>query len=110
MEQIGEADPAKQFRTNAIRDAVDDLGAILGRVDMNSERPLAERHVHDPRNRFGHRTGVGIRWFEGAQPIQRDIRNVARRPVGITPPLVRYPLVPRHGRSGWCPSCRRRAR
>ena len=34
VEQIGEADPAEQFRTNAIRDAVDDLGAILGRVDM----------------------------------------------------------------------------
>ena len=103
VEQIGEADPAEQFRTNAIRDAVDDLGAILGRVDMNSERPLAERHVHDPRNRFSHLIGVGIRWLEGAQPLQRNIGDVARRPVGHTRPPARYPLVPRHGRSGWCP-------
>ena len=78
MEQIGEADPAEQFRTNAIRDAVDDLGAILGRVDMNSEWPLAERHVHDSRNRFGHLTGIGIRWFEGAQPLQRGIRPMLK--------------------------------
>jgi hypothetical protein len=44
-----------------IRDAVDDLGALLGRVDMHSERALAGRHVHDPRKRFGHFTGVCIR-------------------------------------------------
>jgi hypothetical protein len=52
VEQVGEADPAEQFRTNAIRNAVDDFGAIPGRVDMNAEWLLAEWHVDDPRNRF----------------------------------------------------------
>ena len=61
MKQIGKADPAEQFRTNTIGDAVDDLGAILGRVDINSERPLAERHGHNSRNRFGDLAGVRVR-------------------------------------------------
>jgi hypothetical protein len=37
LEQVGETDPVEQFRTNAIRNAVDDFGAILGLVDMNSK-------------------------------------------------------------------------
>ena len=80
MEQHGEADPAEQFRTNAIRNAVDDFGAVLGRVDMNAERPRSVWHIHDPGYSFGHLTGVGARRFEGAQPLQRDVRDVARRP------------------------------
>jgi hypothetical protein len=78
---------AELFRRIGLADllhpaAVDDLGAIQGRVDMNSERPLAEWHVHDPRNRLGYLTGFGIRWLAGAQPLC-DIGDVAGWPVGI---------------------------
>jgi hypothetical protein len=41
MEQIGKADPAQKFSANAVRYAVDDLGAIFGWVDMHAKRPLA---------------------------------------------------------------------
>jgi hypothetical protein len=66
MEQIGEADPAQQFAADAIRHTIDDLGAVLGRVDMDAKRPLAERHVHDLRDRLGDLAGVRIGRFQGA--------------------------------------------
>src|SRR3979490_432991 len=52
LQQILDADAPEQFGADTVGDAVDDLGAILRRIDMDAERSLAERHVDDPDDGF----------------------------------------------------------
>lgn len=66
MEEIAEADPAQKFGADAVRHAVDDFGAVLRGVDMEAKRPLAERHVHDSRDRLGDLAGVRVGGLEVA--------------------------------------------
>ena len=54
------ADAPKQFRANPIGYAVDDLSAILRRVDVGPKRPLAEGHVDDVDDRFRNFAGIGV--------------------------------------------------
>ena len=102
MEQIGEADPAEQFRTNAIRNAVDDFGAILGRVDMNAEWPFAEGHVDDPRNRpatslasasGGSRALSPLSAMSGMSPVGPSAYSAARAVSAGVPAWAKW-LVP----------------
>lgn len=50
--QVTEVDPTEKFCTTSIRYAVDDLRAIIGRIDMNTERPLAKRQAISPKQPF----------------------------------------------------------
>ena len=46
MEQVGKADPFQELRAHAVGNAVDDLSAIVGGVDMDTQRTTAMK----PRN------------------------------------------------------------
>ena len=54
-----------------VADAVDhgecDVGAIFGRVDMNTERPLAERRIDDADDGIRDQGSIGIRWHDRAE-------------------------------------------
>ena len=50
LEKILQADPAEQFRACAVGDGVDSCRPIVIRAEMNFQRTLSERHVHDIRN------------------------------------------------------------
>ena len=43
LEQVCEPDPVQHLVADAVDHAEGDLGTVLGRIDMDAERPLAER-------------------------------------------------------------------
>ncbi len=55
LQQVPEADAAKQFRPDTVGDAVDDLRAVLGWIDMDAERPRTERLADDIDDGDGYR-------------------------------------------------------
>src|SRR5882757_5729292 len=65
--QIRQADAPEQFRPDAVGHTIDDLRAVLRRVDMSAKRPFAERHVDDRDDRRGDRTDIGIGRFEQSE-------------------------------------------
>jgi hypothetical protein len=62
--------PELLFRPDAVRNAVDDLRAILGRLERGAERPFAEWHVDDFDDRRGDRTDIDIGGFERSETSQ----------------------------------------
>lgn len=50
LEKILQADPAEQFRASAVGNGVDGCRPIVIRAEMNFQRTLSERHIHDIRN------------------------------------------------------------
>src|SRR4051794_29071968 len=47
LENVCQPDPAKQFRPSAIGDCVDDRSPIIVWTEVNPQRTLSERRVHD---------------------------------------------------------------
>jgi len=45
FQQVAEADPAKKFGADTVRDGIDHFRTILCRVDVHAERPLAKGRV-----------------------------------------------------------------
>lgn len=41
MQQVGQADPLEKLGAHPVGDAVDDLGAVLGGIDMDAEWSFA---------------------------------------------------------------------
>ena len=69
--QILQADTLELlFRPDAVRNAVDDLRAILGRLERGAEWPFAEWHVDDFDDRRGDRTDIDIGGFERSETSQ----------------------------------------
>src|SRR4051794_27614553 len=46
-ENVRQTDPAKEFRANTVGDGVDDLAAVLRRINVRAERTFAERQADD---------------------------------------------------------------
>src|SRR5580704_6394926 len=68
-EDILESYPAQQLGADTIGYTIDDLSAILRRIDVDPERTLAERHIHDFHNRVRHRGWIRIRRFESGEAL-----------------------------------------
>jgi hypothetical protein len=69
FEQVLEADAAEQFRPDTVGNAVDDLRAVLGRIDMDAERPRTEGLADDIDDGGGYRAGIGVGWFKRCQAL-----------------------------------------
>ena len=50
----------QHLRANAVEHGEADIGAILGRVDVDAERPLTERRADDIDDRLGDEPDIGI--------------------------------------------------
>jgi hypothetical protein len=59
-QKIRHADSPIHLTAHAIGDRVDDLGAILWRIDINAERALAEREINHPDDLACHFGGIGV--------------------------------------------------
>src|SRR5260221_11833910 len=59
-EQLLQADAPEHFRTDPIRDPVDDLAAVLRRVDVGPEWALAKGQVDDLDDRAGVSAHIGV--------------------------------------------------
>ncbi len=82
-EQIRDTDAPEHFCADAVGDAVDDFRAVLRRIDMHAERPLAERHADHPNDRFGNIARVSVGGLKRGEALQRLIRQARIRPVVI---------------------------
>lgn len=60
LQQVSQADVAEHFRSDAVGDAVDELGAILRRVDVDTKRQGAEGLVDDIDDGGGNGGRIGI--------------------------------------------------
>src|SRR5258707_8743196 len=69
-EQVLQADAPEHFRTDPVRDAVDDLAAVLRRVDMGPEWALAKGQVDDLDDRLGDSAHIGVGGFERSETLQ----------------------------------------
>src|SRR5260370_5813678 len=69
-ERVLQADAPEHFRTDPIRDAVDDLAAVLGRVDVGPEWALAKGQVDDLDDRLGDSAHIGVGGFERSETLQ----------------------------------------
>jgi len=47
MQQITKTHVAEKFRSDAVSDTTDDFRPIICRIDVNAERALSKRSVHD---------------------------------------------------------------
>ena len=83
MEKFGKVDPLKQLGADTIGHAVDDLGSVLGRVEMGSEGPAALGQSYDPRDSLCDHGGIGISRFQAGKPIESYAVNAG---VGPLPP------------------------
>ena len=52
-EQVGKADAMQHLAADAVDHREGDVGAILSRINMNAESPLAERRVDNADNGVG---------------------------------------------------------
>ena len=55
LQQIRQADTVEHFRADAIEHREADAGSVLGRIDMHTERSLAEGRVDHLHDRIRHR-------------------------------------------------------
>jgi hypothetical protein len=67
---IFQADAPEHLRPNTVGHAVDNLAAILRRIDVRTERPLAEGHVDHFDDRLGDGADIGIGGFERGEALQ----------------------------------------
>ena len=80
-EEVRQPDPAEEVLADPVGDRVDDLGAVVGGVDVHAERAAALRQVDDARRSrraTSLRVGVGGRQL-GQLP--RDLVHQAGVPV-----------------------------
>ena len=82
-EQILEADAPEHLRADAIGDTVDDFRAILRRIDMDPERPLAKRHVDHLDDRIRDRRDIRVGGLERRKPLQGLVREARVGPVVV---------------------------
>ena len=59
-QQVVQADVAEHLPAHTVGHAVDDLGAVLRRVDVDPEGTLAEGGVDDPHDGARHLVGVSV--------------------------------------------------
>src|SRR5258708_39141345 len=69
-EQVLQADAPEHFRTDPIRDPVDDLAAVLRRVDVGPEWALAKGQGDDLDDRRGDSAHSGVGGFERSAALQ----------------------------------------
>ena len=82
-EQIFDTDAAEHFRADTVGDAVDNFGAVLRRIDVRAERPLAEGHADHADDRFGDGPCIGVGGLKRGETLQRLIRQARIRPLII---------------------------
>jgi len=58
---VHETDSAQQLHTYAVADHVHNLGSILRGIDVNTERTLSKRSIHNFHDCFPNRSGIGVR-------------------------------------------------
>ena len=75
LQEVRQANIAEHFGPDTVGDAVDDLGAILRRVDMDAERPGAEGPVDDIDDGCGNGGRIGVGRLQGGEALQRLFRN-----------------------------------
>src|SRR6266403_4946810 len=61
-ENVRETDSAQQLRTNPVAHHVYDLGSILCGIDVHTERPFAERSIHNLHDCLPDRGDIRFRW------------------------------------------------
>ena len=59
-EQVAQADAVQHFRAEPVEHGEADIGAVLARIDMDPERPHAERRVDEVDDGVGDAADVGI--------------------------------------------------
>jgi Caspase domain len=74
-QQILEADIAIDLAAHAVGHDVDDLSAVLRRINVGAERPLAERRIHDPDDPAGDFGRVGVGGLQSGKTFQRLLGN-----------------------------------
>ena len=67
----------QQLVADAVDDSERDVGAIFGRVDMNTEWPLAERRIDDPDDRIRHGRCIRLRRHDRGERIADSDRKSA---------------------------------
>ena len=81
MEQVREADAVQHLVAHAVDHREGHRGAVLGRIDMDAERALAEGHVDQVGDGDGHGGWIGVRRGDAAEG-GADLLGEARRRAG----------------------------
>src|SRR5258708_11139680 len=82
-EQFLQADAPEHFRADPIRDPVDDLAAVLRRVDVGPEWALSKGQVDDLDDRLGDSAHIGVGGVERSETLPGLLR-----PPGIGTPII----------------------
>jgi len=69
-QQVLEANAAQKLRAHPVSNAVDNLRAVLRGIDVDAERPPAERLVDHRYDRFGHGVCVSVGRLERGEAFQ----------------------------------------
>ena len=69
-QKIRKTDISEQLSSYPIGNAVDDLAAVLRRIDVNPKGPLAKWGVDDLDNRFRDQANVGVGGLERRDTFQ----------------------------------------
>ena len=75
-EKIGKCHVPEHLRADTIGNAVNDLGPVLGRIDVDSERACAERHIHYLHDGFSNFRHIGLRWRGQLKALPNLIRQL----------------------------------
>jgi hypothetical protein len=98
VKKIFQSDVAIHFAAYAIGDTVDDLGAVLRRIDVDPERALAKGKIDDPDDLARDFRGIGVGGLEAGKTLQRLVGNA-----GIGTGFAPGRTACRSAQSGWCP-------
>ena len=79
MKQVFQIDVAIHLAAHAIGDCIDDLRAVLRRIDVDPERALAERKIDDAGDLACNFRGIGVGGLEAGKTLQRFFRNAGIR-------------------------------
>ena len=71
MEKVFQTNVAIHLAPHAIGDTVDDLRAVLRRIDVNPERALAKRKIDNADDLACDFRGVGVGGFQAGKTLQR---------------------------------------
>src|SRR6266481_2207444 len=82
-ENVRQTDSAQQLRTNPVTHHVYDLGSILCRIDVHTERTFAERSIHNLHDCFPDRGDIRVRRNNRGKALHHIVREVFVRSVVI---------------------------
>ncbi|XOQ67116.1 MAG: hypothetical protein ACFWT5_10780 [Pseudomonas helleri] len=81
--QVFQADTPKHLCSHTISHTVDDLGSVLGGVDMATEGACAQRHIDDVDNRPRDVLHIGVGRFQCRKAFEGLLRHTGVRSVFI---------------------------